>query len=162
MNKISLIILTICLGAYSFASLSLEYSDDPFGKARNLEAPQREYSIIASNEGFYPQNIVAFEGERVKLFLTTISKNPSCLMIPSKNVFLGATQGKMVEAEVLFDKAGSYEFFCPTGKIKGKIQVLKRETQSDIQKRAIASERNLKESNIPVRVWRPSDAPSEE
>jgi hypothetical protein len=162
MNKLSLIILTICLGAYSLSSLSLEYAEDPFLKARNLEAPQREYSIIASGEGFYPQNIVAFEGEKIKLFLTTISKNPSCLMIPSKNIFLGATQGKMVEAELLFEKAGSYEFFCPTGKIKGRIQVLKRQTVEQIQKRAIASELNLKETNIPVRVWRPSDLPSEE
>jgi plastocyanin domain-containing protein len=162
MNKLSLIILTICLGAYSLSSLSLEYADDPFLKAHNLEAPLREFSIISSSEGFYPQNIVAFEGEKIKLFLTTISKNPSCLMIPSKNVFLGATQGKMAEAELLFEKAGTYEFFCPSGKIKGKIQVLKRQTAEQIQKREIASELKLRETNIPVRVWRPSEMPSEE
>jgi hypothetical protein len=50
----------------------------------------------------------------------------------------------MSEFEVLFPKSGTYEFYCPIGKVRGKVTVLakavlKKEEKSEISERSLAS-----------------------
>ena len=47
---------------------------------------KRELAIIISDEGFFPNRVVAFEGESVRFFLTSLSQNDSCFVMKTKNV----------------------------------------------------------------------------
>lgn len=117
--------------------------------------PRREYSVIVSNEGYYPDKLLVFQGERVKFFITSTIDEPSCFMLPEKNLFMSVNKGKISENEVLFDTPGVYKFYCPAGKIKGTITVIPRgkannDSDSDddmVMDRSVASEK--------FRVWKP-------
>ena len=87
-----------------------------------FENPIREQSVIVTPEGYYPQNINIFRGEKLRIFLTT-TDGQSCLIIPSVNIFMAGREGSVTTKDVVFKKEGKYPFHCPTGKIKGKIIV---------------------------------------
>ena len=99
-----------------------------------LTLPQRNYSIIATDEGFYPQKLALFAGEKIHLFLTATTKKSSCFIMDEKNIFIGVSKGKISEFELYFDAPGSYRFYCPTGKIQGEFVVLEPPRKS-LQKR---------------------------
>ena len=101
------------------------------------QIPQREISVIVTKEGYYPQSISVFEGEKVKFYVTATLDEPSCLIVEAHKVFLAANKGKITEGETLFDKAGEYPFYCPGSKQGGKVVVLKKATI----KREVASEK---------------------
>lgn len=105
--------------------------------------PIRERAIIATKEGYYPQHINIFANEKLRLFLSTTSGKSTCLVLPDFNLFMSAGQGEIDEETILFKRSGTYEFYCPTNKIKGKITVQKRpphlKDQSTVG-RSIASE----------------------
>lgn len=122
--------------------------DQTFAQAKTFDAPIREQSIIVSSEGYYPKNITVFAGERVRFFLTSTNDQISCLLIPEKNVFISAKKGKLSEGEAFFENAGTHKFYCPTGKISGKITVLQKPGKIK-PKRDIASKA--------VRVWMPRE-----
>lgn len=120
-------------------------------KPHQFERPIREVSIIASDEGFYPERITSYVGEKVRFFITSSTKQPSCFFLQEKELFLSAEKGQVHSGEAYFDKEGIYEFYCPTGKIKGRLSVIER--PDDKKKREIASEQKRSK----VRIWRPRE-----
>jgi plastocyanin len=99
--------------------------------------PVREVAVIVTKEGYYPKSLSVFEGEKLKIYVTSTVEEPNCLIVEAHKVFLAANKGKVTEAEVVFDKAGEFAFYCPSSKNDGKIVVLKKV----VPKREIASER---------------------
>jgi hypothetical protein len=114
------------------------------------KVPVREYSIIVTQEGYYPKQISLFEGEKLKIFLTSTLNSPSCFMLPQKKLFMAARKGEVTEGEAYFNEPGIYWYYCPTGKIKGKITVLEKLESKKIVERKIASESRMGQ-------WRPRD-----
>ena len=115
--------------------------------------PERSVSIIATAEGFYPQKLAVFTGERVHLFLTATTDKSSCFIMDGKQVFLGVEKGKVSEFDLYFDRPGEFRFYCPKGKLEGTVIVLEAPTKSLKKelKREIASKQKAG-----VRVWMPS------
>lgn len=103
------------------------------------EAPLREVSLIATADGFYPERIVAFKGEKIKFFFTATTNNPSCLILEGHKVFLSAEIGKISESEAVLNTSGDFEIYCPSIKYKAKLTVLER--SSDKRSREIAVEK---------------------
>lgn len=109
--------------------------------------PTREVAIIVTKEGYYPKSLSVFEGEKVKFYLTSTVEEPHCLIVEGHKVFMAANKGKITEAEVVFDKAGDFVFYCPSSNIDGKVVVLKKV----MPKREIASEKGE------ASVWMPRE-----
>jgi plastocyanin len=99
--------------------------------------PTREIAVIVTKEGYYPKSLSVFEGEKVKFYVTSTVEEPHCMIVEAHKVFLAANKGKVTEAEVVFDKAGEFAFYCPSSKNDGKVVVLKKYRP----KREIASEK---------------------
>ncbi len=110
--------------------------------------PTREVSIIVTKEGYYPKHLSVFEGEKVKFYVTSTVEEPNCLIVESHKVFMAANKGKVSEAEVVFEHAGDFAFYCPSSKNDGKIVVLKKQ----VPKRDIASDKGNEAS-----VWMPKE-----
>lgn len=145
---ISLILLMIlAVVAPLFSALALDYGDDS-----KLQIPERSIAVIVGKEGFYPQNFSAFEGEKIKILVTSISDEPSCFTLPEKNLFLSALKGKISEGVLYFDRQGTYKFHCPAGNIQGSITILKKKTMKG-NERAVASENE----KIAPKIWRPRE-----
>jgi plastocyanin len=127
---------------------SLLFSQLAFAEeAKKLEHPTREVAIIVTKEGYYPKSLSVFEGEKVKFFVTSTVEEPHCLIVESHKVFMAANKGKVTEAEVVFDKAGEFSFYCPSSKNDGKLVVLKK----FVPKREVASE------GSEPSVWKPKE-----
>ncbi|OFZ77034.1 MAG: hypothetical protein A3K03_12820 [Bdellovibrionales bacterium RIFOXYD1_FULL_44_7] len=146
----------VILGINLTRLFALEMPNDEvapkFGSIQTFFPPQRIHSVIVSETGYYPDSIMLFKGERLKLFVTGTTVQPSCLMIPSKEIFLAAEKGVITEGEVSFEQTGVYEFFCPAKRnIKGKIVVIEKKAQTDKIKREVASKNKVKQH------WYPKD-----
>jgi len=115
---------------------SVAYSDEG-DKAKYFKRPVREISIILTKEGYFPNKVVAHEGEQVRFFLTSTLDQPECFVVEDHKVFLSATKGKISEAQDVFRQAGKYKFYCPSSKHKGHITVI----GNNEQKREVASEK---------------------
>jgi len=129
--------------------------ESQFAQSKKFDVPVREISLIATPEGYYPEAFSVFAGEKVKFYLTNTGDTPSCLMLPDKELFLSAQKGHVSEGDAFFPKTGVYKFYCPTGKIKGRITVIPRpKTEEELEaERKLASERVKKK----VRVWYPKE-----
>ena len=121
-----------------------------FSAAKTFDAPVRDHSIIVADEGFYPDRISAFAGEKIRFFVTSTRKEPSCFLLEQKELFLGAKKGEIAEGIAYFKSPGTYKFHCPNGKIEGKITILPKKNKAE---RKIASPKR------PV-IWRPRDYPA--
>jgi plastocyanin len=133
----SFLIMTLLFSYFSFAE-----------EIKKPTQPTREIAIIVTKEGYYPKAISVFEGEKIKFFVTSTVEEPNCLIVESHKVFMAANKGKMTEAEVVFDKAGDFAFYCPSSKNDGKVVVLKKQAP----KREVASDRSNETS-----VWVPKE-----
>ena len=142
----SLIIISVFL---TMIVLSSVYASD-YGEAKKYEIPMRKVSIIVTEEGYYPKAISLFQGEKLKIYVTGTTNNPSCLMLPEKNIFLSAIKGEISEGIMTFNKAGTYKFYCPTGNIRGRVVVIERQEEMKKRKRKIASK------NV-VKLWKPKE-----
>ena len=121
---------------------------------KTLDVPYREMAIIIGKEGFYPNRITLYKGEKVRFFITSAGTDSACFNIPDKNVFSSPVKDKITETEVYFDKVGVFQFNCPNNTFTGRVMVL--EKYSDIEeskRRGLASDK--------VKIWRPKDTPSE-
>ena len=103
------------------------------------EHPQRHVSLIATTDGFYPEKLIAFKGEKVKFFFTATTDNPSCLILEGHKVFISAHVGKISEGETVLNNTGNFDIYCPSIKYKAKLTVLDR--PSDKRSREIAVEK---------------------
>jgi len=108
----------------------------------------REFSVIVTAEGFYPSKITAFQGERVKFYVTSTVEGPDCFLLQGHKVFLAAHKGKLSEAEATLETPGDFSFYCPSTKHSGKLTVIKKSEPRP--QRAIASE------NDPM-LWTPKE-----
>lgn len=129
--------------------------ESTFAQSKKFDVPVREISLIATPEGYYPEAFSVFAGEKVRFYLTNTGNTPSCLMLPDKELFLSAQKGNVSEGTAFFPKTGVYKFYCPTGKIKGRITVIPRpKTEEELEaERKLASERMKNR----VRVWYPKE-----
>jgi plastocyanin len=129
--------------------------ESTFAQTKKFDVPVREISLIATPEGYYPEAFSVFAGEKVRFYLTNTGNTPSCLMLPDKELFLSAQKGNVSEGTAFFPKTGVYKFYCPTGKIKGRITVIPRpKTEEELEaERKLASERMKNR----VRVWYPKE-----
>ncbi len=50
-------------------------------KKKTYEFPLREVSVIVSDDGFYPDKIMAFQGERIHFYITSTSKKAQCFVL---------------------------------------------------------------------------------
>jgi plastocyanin domain-containing protein len=123
-------------------------------KEQSLDVPYREQAIIIGKEGFYPNRIVVYKGEKVKFFVTSVGVDSACFNIPDKNVFSSSAKEKIAEAEVFFDKVGVFQFNCPNNTFTGRVMVLEKASdREETTRRGLASDL--------VKVWKPKDTPSE-
>lgn len=127
---------------------------ETYYKGNTLEVPYREQSIIIGKEGFYPNRIVVYKGEKVRFFVTSVGVDSACFNIPDKNVFSSPAKDKIVETEAFFDKVGVFQFNCPNNTFTGRVMVLEKASdREESQRRGLASD--------VVKVWRPKETPSE-
>lgn len=134
-------------------SLSIFALEQNYFLKKEQEHPVRDISIIATDEGYYPKKPVVFVGEKVRFFVTSTTKMPTCFILKDKEVYLEAKKGEISEGHAFFNKPGVFEFVCPAGGYKGNLVVLEhpRDSRERI-KRELASQRSKK-----VKVWRPKD-----
>lgn len=148
MKKAYLFILII----FSFSVFGIEEKKPakedgtlPNKEERARIVKMREIAVIVTQEGYYPKSISVFEGEKVKFYVTSTVEEPNCLIVEGHKVFMAANKGKLSEAEVVFDHAGQFAFYCPSSKNDGKIVVMKKYEP----KREVASEQPT--------VWMPKE-----
>lgn len=101
------------------------YSGNPFSE-KDYEAPVREISIIATEDGFYPNKVMAFTGEKVKFFITSTAGSNQCFILQKHDVFVAAEKGKINEAHVELDNPGRFKFYCPSTNYVGHLTVFEK------------------------------------
>jgi len=77
-----------------FASVPVFGLEETYNKERTLDVPYREQAVIISKEGFYPNRLVVFKGEKVRFFVTAVGVDSACFNIPDKNVYSTARPEK--------------------------------------------------------------------
>ncbi len=139
------------MGLFISEAFALEES---YHKDKTLDVPYREQAVIISKEGFYPNRLSVFKGEKVRFFVTAVGLDSACFNIPDKNVYTTAAPNKIVEAEAYFDKVGVFQFNCPNNTFSGRVMVLEKASdRQESMRRGLASDS--------VKIWKPKDAPSE-
>ena len=88
-------------------------------KRKNFVFPQRDLSVIVGEDGFYPNHLVAFKGEKIRLFITSSSKKDSCFVLQKHEVFIAAENSVVNEAEFVADQSGRFRFYCPSSDFEG-------------------------------------------
>lgn len=109
------------------AAFPISYGEEIEGfKSKEFESPTREYSVIATDQGYFPDRLFAYVGEKARFFVTSTSKSPQCFLLQDHKIFLAAEKGKMQEGSVTFRYPGRFEFYCPSTKFKGHVTVVER------------------------------------
>lgn len=143
-------IATLFILLFTPLALALEST---YFQGTEYERPKRELAYIVSEEGIYPENQFVYQGEKVRFFVTSTTKMPSCFVIKGKDFFLEAKKGKITEQEAYFERTGEYELYCPSFSKKSKITVLEHpRSKKDRIKRDLASKESKK-----IKIWRPKD-----
>lgn len=128
--------------------------EQTYFKEKSLDVPYRELGVIIGKEGFYPNRIVVYKGEKVRFFITSVGVESACFNIPDKNIFSSPNKDKIAEQEVFFDKVGVFQFNCPNNTFSGRVMVLEKASDKiETERRGLASDM--------VKVWKPKETPSE-
>jgi hypothetical protein len=128
--------------------------EESYNKEKTLDVPYREQAIIISKEGFYPNRLIAFKGEKVRFFITSVGVESACFNIPDKNIYTTANPSKITESETFFDKVGVYQFNCPNNTFSGRIMILEKPADKEERmRRGLASDT--------VKIWMPKETPTE-
>ncbi|AYF44658.1 cupredoxin-like domain protein [Halobacteriovorax sp. BALOs_7] len=135
-----------------FLSIDSFGIEEDYFKKTSFDVPRRSISVIASEKGFYPENITAFVGERVSLFVTAATDRPSCFIMKEHDVYVEAKKGEVREATIFLDSPGRFKFYCPSGEISGSFTVIDHPKDQKKKKRDLASTRRDN-----VRVWQPKE-----
>lgn len=109
-----------------FIPISL-WAKTNYFKEKHFDKPIREYSIIITDQGYFPERIFAYKGEKVKIFVTTTSDKSQCMAIKDHKIFLGANKGEITQGEISFFTPGRFEIYCPSSQFKAYVNVLERE-----------------------------------
>jgi plastocyanin len=143
-----------CLALFLLLNLGAYALEDTYFKGEKLDIPYREQAVIVTKDGFYPNRLVVYKGEKVRFFVTAIGETSACFNIPSKNVFATAHQGKLAEAEAFFENSGTYQFNCPNFQGAGRIMVIEKAAdKEETLRRGLASD--------VIKVWQPKELPTE-
>ncbi len=86
----------------------------------------REISLIVSDNGPFPQKIIIFTDEKIRLFLTNIGKNKQCFYFPTKKIFIAVPFNDLTSIDLEMNQAGEFQYTCPGSTLKGSILVLER------------------------------------
>jgi len=124
------------------------FAEGPFDE-KSFDTPVREISIIATDDGFYPNKVMAFTGEKVKFFITSTSGSKHCFILQKHEVFVAAEKGKINEAHVQLDNPGRFKFYCPSSDFKGHLTVFEKFKNQDQASREPASAK--------PKYWTPRD-----
>lgn len=144
----------ICLFSVSLFDLNVFALEETYFKDKKLDVPYREMGIIISKDGFFPNRIVVYKGEKVRFFVTSAGVESACFNIPDKNVFTTSGKDKIAESEVYFDKVGIFQFNCPNNTFTGRVMVLEKASDRlESERRGLASDM--------VKIWKPKETPSE-
>ncbi len=130
-------------------SFSVAAEEDEQLRVKMYESPRRDISVIITPEGYYPDKISVFTGEKVRFFVTSTVDTPSCFLIKEHEVYLSAFRGNLTEGEVEFKHSGNFDIYCPSMKHKGHLTVIKKYDPS----RGIAS----KSKAVIKKEWTPRD-----
>lgn len=134
----------------------LKPGTDPLAEYQKFNFPRRDFSIISTPEGYYPDRVIVFKGEKIRFFLTSVTNEPACFLVKDHAVFLSAIRGKVSEGQVVFTKAGEYDFYCPGKKFRGKVVVLGKKDQFEQVKRVKNQNRTLS-SKPGKEAWVPKE-----
>ncbi len=127
---------------------------DTYYTDKTLDVPYREQAVIIGKEGFYPNRITVFKGEKVRFFVTSVGVDSACFNIPDKNVYTSPKDSKIIETEAFFDKVGVFVFNCPNSTFTGRVMVLEKASdRQESARRGLASDM--------VKIWKPKETPSE-
>jgi hypothetical protein len=99
--------------------------------------PIREIAVIAGINGFYPEKIVAFKNEKLKVFFTSTQDQASCMILDQHKLFLSAKKGSISEAEIEVNNSGTFDIYCPGQEFKTKLMVLERPTDKKEEVREV-------------------------
>lgn len=139
--------------------LSFAFADEPLiekdFKKKIYKNPLREFSIIVTDDGFYPNKLIAYVGEKVRFFVTSTTKNSQCFVLQKHEVFISAEQGHLNETETTLENPGRYKFYCPTTKHSGYLTVIDKASQAKEAARSVASESEEKPER--PKYWTPRD-----
>ncbi|MCT4640748.1 MAG: cupredoxin domain-containing protein [Bacteriovoracaceae bacterium] len=110
--------------------------------------PVRKVAIIASNEGFYPNKIIAFKGEKLEVFMTSTTSKKTCMLIDQHEFFIAAKKGEVSSSHLKLESTGNYKIYCPDHSFSGHLVVIDKKNSG----RKVASTK-IKEPS----VWVPRD-----
>ena len=128
----------------SFSAMAIDFEE------KYYERPVREVSIIVSETGFFPDQMLAFEGEKLKFFVTSTSKKSQCMVLQKHELFVAAEKGIVNEAEVTVEHPGKFRFYCPSFGHEGWLTVVKKgNTSQEVRKPASEDEK--------PKYWTPRD-----
>ena len=151
MGKATLLFLIFTLtSSIVFAKKDLIEKDF---QGKTFKKPLRELSVIITDDGYYPNKMLAYVGERVRFFVTSTSKKGQCFILQKHEVFISAEKGQLNELDVVLDNPGKYRFYCPSNKNFGHLTVLEKDTDNKIVERDIASKGKSDKSDY----WTPRD-----
>ena len=115
-----------CVTSFMIFSLAFVKAEGDYFKARKFDTPRRDVAVIVSDGGYYPENVVVFKGEKIRLYLTSAGKKEGCLNLAAKDFALSASPGEVAEGVIFFNEPGTYKFHCPVGKVDGRFTVLEK------------------------------------
>lgn len=122
-------------------------------KEKTFKQPLRELSVIITDDGYYPNKMMAYVGEKVRFFVTSTSKKGQCFILQKHEVFISAEKGQLNELDVVLDNPGKYRFYCPSNKNFGHLTVLEKDADNKEVGRDIASKGQSHQSEY----WTPRD-----
>jgi len=155
MKRIMIVFFVLIpLMASKLIEASIVYDAHSFKK---FKFPKRDFSIIVKEEGYFPDQLVVFEGEQVRFYVTALANKDLCFIIKDHNIFMSAKKNQMSESEVTFSQSGIYEFYCPNFAHKGRVIVLGKEAQEKINIGIEKSQGRLPASMEAESSWVPRD-----
>lgn len=83
----------------------------------------QEFSIIATETGYFPNKVIVRKNIPVRLTLTSASSTAYCFVLDEFSVRKGVPNQEVVEVRFLPTKASTYRFYCPKKEIEGQIVV---------------------------------------
>ncbi len=149
----------IYLGLFLLSFSLTSFAKEAF-KAKKFKHPERHLSVIATDDGYYPDKLFAYEGEKVKFFVTSTSSKGHCFILEGHEVFVSAERGHLNEAQVIANQPGRYKFYCPAGGHSGFLTVFAKGDGNQIEEvenklgRGIASE---EAKPVKPSYWLPRD-----
>ena len=93
---------------------------------KKYKRPLREVSIIVTDDGMYPNKILGYVGEQLRIFVTSTAKKDQCFLLENHEVFLGVSKGKLNEGTVNLENAGRFKYYCPSSNHRGHLTVINK------------------------------------